>query len=81
MRAVSLSERAGMKRLGIHVARLPPGRESFVYHSHQLEEEWLFVLEGRGRVEIDGVMHELQPGDFVGFAARCGIPTRKTSSI
>lgn len=68
MRGLSLSEQVGMTRMGVHVGVLPPGKESFVYHSHALEEEWMFVLSGRGRMEIDGEMHELGPGDFVGFA-------------
>jgi uncharacterized cupin superfamily protein len=27
---------------------VPPGKESFVYYSHQREEEWIYVLSGRG---------------------------------
>ena len=49
--------------------RVPPGKESFVYHSHYREEEWIYVLSGRGVAEIDGEEHELVVGDFVGFPA------------
>ena len=69
MKGVSLSEAAGLERIGVHLMVLPPGRESFVYHSHLREEEWLFVLSGRGQLEIDGKLRDLGPGDFVGFAA------------
>ena len=69
MRGISLSQQAGLARVAVHVGVLPPGKESFVYHSHALEEEWMFVLSGRGRMEIDGELHDLGPGDFVGFAA------------
>ena len=68
MKGVSLSEAVGLERIGVHVMVLPAGNESFVYHTHLREEEWLFVLSGRGRIEIDGQMRELAPGDFVGFA-------------
>ena len=64
-----LSALAGLQRTGLSFARLPPGKESFVYHSHLTEEEWIYVLEGQGVIEIDGQMHELGPGDFVGFPA------------
>ena len=38
----------GLARTGVNLARLAPGKESFVYHSHLLEEEWIYVLSGRG---------------------------------
>ena len=64
----SLSELVGLRRTGVHVLRIPPGRESFVYHSHQLEEEWMYVLSGRGIAEIGDAQHEVGPGDFLGFS-------------
>ncbi|AKJ06440.1 putative cupin superfamily protein [Archangium gephyra] len=65
----SLSELVGMRRTGVHLLRIPPGKESFIFHSHQLEEEWMYVLSGRGIAEIDDTQHEVGPGDFLGFAA------------
>jgi uncharacterized cupin superfamily protein len=62
-----LGDAVGLRRLGVHLLRVPPGKESFVYHSHRLEEEWMFVLSGRGVMEVDGAEHEVGPGDFVGF--------------
>jgi uncharacterized cupin superfamily protein len=47
--------------------RSPPGRESYVYHSHETEEEWVYILAGRGMAEIDGEELEVGPGDFMGF--------------
>jgi uncharacterized cupin superfamily protein len=49
---------------------MPPGKESFVYHSHHREEEWIYVLSGRGVAEIDGEEFEVGAGDFMGFPAR-----------
>lgn len=65
----TMSERAGLRRLSVYTARIPPGRESFAYHLHHHEEEWLYVLAGRGVVVIDDVSHEIGPGDFAGFPA------------
>ena len=50
---VQLGRALGLKRTGINIARMPPGKESFLYHSHQHEEEWLYILSGRSIAEID----------------------------
>jgi uncharacterized cupin superfamily protein len=62
-----LSDPAGMKHIGVSLARVPPGKESFVPHAHTLNEEWVYVLEGRGKVLLGDSEHEIGPGDFIGF--------------
>jgi len=62
-----LGAMTGLKRTGVNIARIPPGKESFVYHSHWAEEEWIYVLAGRAIARIDGVDYEVGPGDFMGF--------------
>lgn len=64
---VQLGRAVGLKRTGVNIARMPPGKESFVYHSHQHEEEWLYILSGRGIAEIDRDEIEVAPGDFIAF--------------
>ena len=64
-----LSIGAGLSRVALTMARIPPGKESFVYHSHERDEEFLFILSGRGRAEIGEEMYEVGPGDFMGFSA------------
>jgi uncharacterized cupin superfamily protein len=63
----ALSEVAGLKRNQVWRTRIAPGKESFAYHFHRVEEEWMFVLQGRALVEINDETVELGPGDFVGF--------------
>ena len=60
---------AGFTRTGVDVVTLPPGAESFAYHAHTFEEEWLYVLSGRGVALVDGAELELGAGDFLGFPA------------
>jgi uncharacterized cupin superfamily protein len=67
-RAAGLSRLAGMSRAHVSLVRLPPGKDSFAYHAHMLEEEWIYILSGRATAEIDGAAHEVGPGDFMGFA-------------
>lgn len=67
-RAAALSRLAGMSRAHVSLVRLPPGKDSFAYHAHMLEEEWLYIISGRAVAEIDGASHEVGAGDFMGFA-------------
>jgi len=67
IRGVSLSEQVGLQRLGIHLLRIAPGKESFIFHTHKSEEEFLYILSGRGIAEIGDESFEVGPGDFMGF--------------
>jgi uncharacterized cupin superfamily protein len=62
-----LSDAVGLQRIAIRQGRIPPGKESFIYHSHQHEEEFLYILSGRGIAEIQDAEFEVGPGDFMGF--------------
>jgi len=62
-----LSGVAGLKRTGVSIVRISPGKESFAYHLHHREEEWIYILSGRAVADIDGCEYEMGPGDFVGF--------------
>ncbi|MGH9891065.1 MAG: cupin domain-containing protein [bacterium] len=46
---------------------VPGGKESFTYHSHHREEEWIYILSGQAIAEIDGAEYEVGPGDFMAF--------------
>lgn len=62
-----MAKATGLTRTGVNFARLPPGKESFVCHAHWLEEEWIYILEGRGVAHIDGADYEVGQGDFMAF--------------
>ncbi len=67
IRGISLSEQVGLKRLGFHLLRIAPGKESFIFHSHETEEEFIYILSGRGIAELGEESVEVGPGDFMGF--------------
>src|SRR5919109_1254757 len=69
MHGMQLARSVGLKRTGVNFIRVPAGRESYVYHSHHFEEEWIYVLSGRGIALIDDVEYEVAAGDFMGFPA------------
>lgn len=59
----------GLRRSRVNLIRLTPGTAASPYHTRYSEEEWIYVLQGQGVVEIDGAEHLIGVGDFVGFAA------------
>ena len=69
----------GLKRLALYVARVPPGKESFVYHRHEQDEEFLVVLSGKGLAEIGEDVIEVRSGDIMGFPAPDGPPHHLTN--
>ena len=62
-----LARPGGLTRVGVSIAWLKPGEESFAFHAHMVEEEWLYVLSGRAVVEMGDESVEMGPGDFVAF--------------
>jgi uncharacterized cupin superfamily protein len=62
-----LSKAGGLQRTGVSLVRIPAGRESFTYHSHQREEEWIYILSGRAVADIDDQEYEVGAGDFIAF--------------
>jgi uncharacterized cupin superfamily protein len=49
--------------------RLLKGDTSSVLHMHHQDEEWVYILSGRGIANIGDEQHAVGPGDFMGFAA------------
>ncbi|MEE4361631.1 MAG: cupin domain-containing protein [Pseudomonadales bacterium] len=74
----SLGDLLGLTRLGVHRVRLAPGRASTTYHFHEGDEEFLFVLAGRGMAEIGEDRIEVGPGDFMAFPA--GSPAHRLTN-
>jgi uncharacterized cupin superfamily protein len=69
----ALGRAAGLRHIGVHLERLPPGHRASYPHAHEREEEFVYVLEGEVLAWIDGETHPLKAGDFVAFPAGTGI--------
>ena len=69
----ALSRTLGLKTIGIHHMRLLTGRRTSLPHAESHEEEFAFVISGTPDVWLDGVLHQLGPGDSVGFPAGTGM--------
>ena len=58
---------SGMRRIGVNLMKIPPGKESFI-DGQQTEEEFIYVISGRGVLEADNAKTEIESGDFIGFS-------------
>jgi len=65
----ALGDLLGLESLCVHLVRVEPGRESTQFHSHQVDEEFIYILSGQGIAEIGEETFEVGPGDFMGFIA------------
>jgi len=65
--------RARFSRIGVHLDLLKPGRRSSYPHAERDEDEYVYVASGKVDCWIDGYIHPMTEGDFVGFKARTGI--------
>jgi len=66
----SLGDLVGLTNIGIHLVRIAPGDETTQYHVHLVDDEFLYILSGRGIAEIGDEKLEVGPGDFMGFKAK-----------
>jgi mannose-6-phosphate isomerase-like protein (cupin superfamily) len=55
---------APVEKQSLAEARVPPGSATQRHH-HKLTEEFYFILEGAGKIEIDGETRAVRPGDAI----------------
>lgn len=60
-----VSGRIGAEKLGYGVIRLKPGKRAWPYHSHYVNEELFFVLEGEGTLRHADEEYPVRKGDFI----------------
>jgi len=49
----SLGDEVGMTQIGVDRVRVEPGKATTQFHFHHQEEEFLYILSGRGVAEIE----------------------------
>lgn len=65
----SISDALGLTRIGVHLVRVEPGHETTQFHFHHQEEEFIYILAGRGVAEIGDRQIDVGAGDFMAFTA------------
>ena len=68
-RFARIGPRVGAKQLGYNITAVPPGKRAFPRHSHRVNEEMFFVLQGTGEVRIGTQTYALRAGDIVACPA------------
>lgn len=69
----ALGRKLGLKKIAVNYEILKPGDRSSWPHAHKEEEEFIFILEGKPQIWIDGDVYDLNPGDCVALPAGTGI--------
>ncbi|MBP9708567.1 MAG: GNAT family N-acetyltransferase [Oligoflexales bacterium] len=68
-----ISNEVDLKALGVWYEILATGRRSAFPHAHTHEEEFIYVLQGRPAVWMNGYIKQLQPGTYAAFPPNTGI--------
>ena len=68
-----LGDLFGLRNFGINLTTLAPGAASALYHCHLVQDEFVFVLDGRLTLLHGDDEHELAAGDCFGFRAGTGL--------
>lgn len=67
-----LGDAFGLKNFGVNLTRLIPGSGSALRHSHSMQDEFIYILEGNPTLITDQGETELAPGMCAGFRAGTG---------
>ncbi len=67
-----LGNLAGLTQFGVNLTTLRPGAASALRHWHELEDEFIYILEGEAVLIEDSGEIAMKAGDAAGFKA--GVP-------
>jgi uncharacterized cupin superfamily protein len=61
----AISTKIGAQKLGYNLTVLAPGKSAFPRHSHRVNEEMFFILEGEGELRVGDARYTVKPGDVI----------------
>ena len=61
----AISTKIGAQKLGYNLTVVPPGKRAFPRHSHRVNEEMFFILEGEGELIVGDQRYPVKRGDVV----------------
>jgi uncharacterized cupin superfamily protein len=65
MRIGMIASRLGAQKLGYNLTAVPPGKCAFPKHSHRVNEEMFFVIEGTGELTVGDTKYSIKQGDVI----------------
>jgi uncharacterized cupin superfamily protein len=60
-----IGSRIGARQLGYNLTVVAPGKTSCPFHSHRVDEEMFFILEGTGELRYGDARYPLRAGDVI----------------
>ena len=60
-----IGPKIGAQKLGYNITKVPAGKRAFPLHSHRVNEELFFILEGQGEIRIGKETFPVKKGDFI----------------
>ncbi len=64
-----ITTKIGAQKLGYNVAIVPAGKRAFPAHSHRVNEEMFYIIEGEGEVRIGSERYPVRAGDIIACPA------------
>jgi len=61
----AISPHVGAQKLGYNLTIVPPGKRAFPRHSHRVNEEMFFIIEGEGELIVGTERHAVKRGDVI----------------
>jgi uncharacterized cupin superfamily protein len=61
-----------LTNFGVNLTRIAPGGASALRHAHTMQDEFVYILEGRPTLVTDAGRSPLEPGMCAGFKAGTG---------
>ncbi len=66
----NLTDHLGLEDMGVHLVRVTQGHDSSEHHSHEEDEEFIYVISGHAQSFIGDQVYDVGPGDFMAFAKK-----------
>lgn len=63
----------GLKRIGVHLFRIPVGYRTSRPHAEKCEDEFVYVVAGEIDCWVNGRIKKMRAGDSIGFPAGTGV--------
>ncbi len=71
--SVNFSRHFDLKRIGVHLVRVPVGMRTSKPHAEKTEDEFVFVIDGEVDLWFNGRIKKMQSGECIGFPAGTGV--------
>lgn len=65
IRRGKIASRIGARKLGYNLTVVAPGKTSCPFHSHRVDEEMFFILDGTGELRYGDARYRLRAGDVI----------------